>query len=117
MERLKSCEEFLQLPHATEGSDPSWFGFPITLKNSSPVTRLDLTTFLDQQKIGTRLLFAGNLTRQPYLMNANYRISGELVNTDIVMDKTFWIGVQPSLDETALEFVVSKIEMYLGINF
>jgi CDP-6-deoxy-D-xylo-4-hexulose-3-dehydrase len=116
-ERLKTCEEFLQLPEATEGSDPSWFGFPITLKNECPVSRLDLTTYLDQNKIGTRLLFAGNLTRQPYMIGANYRISGELVNTDIVMNNTFWIGVQPALTEEMLEFVVKKIETYLGINF
>lgn len=116
-ERLKSCEEFLQLPEASEGSDPSWFGFPITLKSACPVSRLDLTTYLDQNKIGTRLLFAGNLTRQPYMLNAKYRISGELINTDIVMNNTFWIGVQPALTKEMLEFVVTKIEAYLGVNF
>jgi CDP-6-deoxy-D-xylo-4-hexulose-3-dehydrase len=117
MERLKSCEEFLQLPHATEGSDPSWFGFPITLKENSPVTRLDLTTYLDQNKIGTRLLFAGNLTRQPYMIGAKFRISGELINTDIVMNNTFWIGVQPALSREELKFVVDKTESFLGIKF
>ncbi len=116
-ERLKSCEEFLQLPQATEGSDPSWFGFPITLKKDCPVSRVDLTTFLDQQKIGTRLLFAGNLTRQPYMTDANYRISGDLTNTDIVMNNTFWIGVQPALTKEMLEYVAAQIEIYLGINF
>jgi CDP-6-deoxy-D-xylo-4-hexulose-3-dehydrase len=116
-ERLKSCEEFLQLPEASEGSDPSWFGFPITLKSACPVSRLDLTTYLDQNKIGTRLLFAGNLTRQPYMLNAIYRVSGELTNTDIVMNNTFWIGVQPALTKEMLEFVVTKIEAYLGVNF
>jgi CDP-6-deoxy-D-xylo-4-hexulose-3-dehydrase len=115
--RLGSCEEFLQLPIATVGSDPSWFGFPITVKQSCPVTRLDLTTYLDQKKIGTRLLFAGNLTRQPYMVNAKYRISGELTNTDVVMNNTFWIGVQPALTKEMLEFVVTKIESYLGVNF
>ncbi len=116
-ERLKSCQEFLQLPEATEGSDPSWFGFPITVKKTSPVSRLDLTTYLDQNKIGTRLLFAGNLIRQPYMIDAQYRISGELVNTDNVMNNTFWIGVQPALTEEMLDFVVQKIESYLGLNF
>jgi CDP-4-dehydro-6-deoxyglucose reductase, E1 len=115
--RLKSCEEFLQLPEPTENSDPSWFGFPITLKETSPVTRVELTTYLDQQKIGTRLLFAGNLTRQPYMKNVNYRVSGELINTDVVMNNTFWIGVQPALTTEMLDYVVSQIEMYLGINF
>ena len=116
-ERLKSCEEFLQLPEAIEGSDPSWFGFPITIKDASPVSRLDLTTYLDQNKIGTRLLFAGNLTRQPYMVNAKYRVSGELVNTDNVMNNTFWIGVQPALTKEMLEYVAVKIETFLGINF
>ncbi len=115
--RLASCEEFLQMPVATEESDPSWFGFPITLKDNCPVSRVDLTTYLDQNKIGTRLLFAGNLTRQPYMSNVQYRISGELTNTDKVMNNTFWIGVQPSLKREMLEFVVSKIEEYLGISF
>jgi CDP-6-deoxy-D-xylo-4-hexulose-3-dehydrase len=116
-ERLKDCEEFLSLPEPTEHSDPSWFGFPITLKENCPVTRLDLLTYLDQNKVGTRLLFAGNLTRQPFMIGANYRISGDLTNTDNVMNNTFWIGVQPALTREMLEFVVSKIESYLGINF
>lgn len=116
-ERLKDCEEFVSLPVATEHSDPSWFGFPITLKENCPVTRLDLLTYLDQNKIGSRLLFAGNLTRQPYMIGANYRISGDLTNTDNVMNNTFWIGVQPALTREMLEFAASKIESYLGINF
>jgi CDP-6-deoxy-D-xylo-4-hexulose-3-dehydrase len=116
-DRLKSCEEFLQLPDVTDGSDPSWFGFPITIKENSPVSRLDLTTYLDQNKIGTRLLFAGNLTRQPYMIGANYRVSGDLTNTDNVMNNTFWIGVQPALTREMLEFVVTKIENFLGVNF
>ena len=116
-ERLKDCEEFVNLPEATEHSDPSWFGFPITLKENCPVTRLDLLTYLDQNKVGTRLLFAGNLTRQPYMVGANYRISGDLTNTDNVMNNTFWIGVQPSLTKEMLEFAAQKIESYLGVNF
>jgi len=116
-ERLSSCREFIQLPEATDGSDPSWFGFPITVKDNSPVSRLDLTTYLDQKKIGTRLLFAGNLTRQPYMMNAVYRVSGELANTDNVMNNTFWIGVQPALTKEMLEFVADEIETFLGVNF
>jgi CDP-6-deoxy-D-xylo-4-hexulose-3-dehydrase len=81
------------------------------------VTRLDLLTYLDQNKIGTRLLFAGNLTCQPYMIGANYRISGDLTNTDNVMNNTFWIGVQPALAREMLEFAASKIENYLGVNF
>jgi CDP-6-deoxy-D-xylo-4-hexulose-3-dehydrase len=116
-ERLKTCEEFLQLPEATPESDPSWFGFPITVKENSPVSRLDLLTYLDQQKIGTRLLFAGNLVRQPSMEGAHYRISGDLTNTDRVMNQTFWIGVQPALTQEMLEYVCSQIETYLGIGF
>jgi CDP-6-deoxy-D-xylo-4-hexulose-3-dehydrase len=115
--RLKDCEKFVHLPVATEHSDPSWFGFPITLKENSPVTRLDLLTYLDQNKVGTRLLFAGNLTSQPYMQGAHYRVSGDLSNTDNVMNNTFWIGVQPALTHEMLEFAAQKIESYLGVNF
>jgi len=115
--RLKDCEEFVFLPEPTEHSDPSWFGFPITLKDNCPVTRLDLLTYLDQNKVGTRLLFAGNLTCQPYMVGANYRVSGDLTNTDTVMNNTFWIGVQPALTREMLEFAAQKIETYLGVNF
>ena len=116
-DRLTACEEFVQLPQATEHSDPSWFGFPITLKDNCPVSRLDLLTYLDQSKIGTRLLFAGNLVRQPYMQGAHYRVSGDLTNTDNVMNSTFWIGVQPSLTREMLEFAAQKIEGYLGVAF
>jgi CDP-6-deoxy-D-xylo-4-hexulose-3-dehydrase len=115
--RLKNCEEFIQLPVATEHSDPSWFGFPVTLKDSSPVSRLDLLTYLDQNKVGTRLLFAGNLARQPYMLGAKFRISGNLKNTDRVMEKTFWIGVQPSLSLEMLKYSAGRIEAYLGVAF
>lgn len=115
--RLKSCEEFLFLPEATEGSDPSWFGFPISLKEGCPVSRVDLTSYLDQKKVGTRLLFAGNLVRQPSMRNVNYRISGELINTDKVMNNTFWIGVQPALTMEMLEYSATQIETFLGVVF
>lgn len=116
-EHLKVCEEFLHLPQPTEHSDPSWFGFPITLKENCSVNRVDLLTHLDQNKIGTRLLFAGNLTRQPYMIGTNYRISGDLVNTDKVMNSTFWIGVQPSLTKEMLEFSARTINSYFGVDF
>jgi CDP-6-deoxy-D-xylo-4-hexulose-3-dehydrase len=116
-ERLKSCEEFLILPEATENSDPSWFGFPMTLRPEANLSRVDMLTYLDQSKIGTRLLFAGNLTRQPYMLGRNYRVSGELINTDRVMNDTFWIGVFPGLTEAMLDFAASRIESFLGVNF
>lgn len=116
-ERLASCKEFLILPEATANSEPSWFGFPITLKDNAPVRRDNLLHYLDENKIGTRLLFTGNLTRQPYMVGRNYRVSGELKNTDIVMNNTFWIGVQPALTEEMLEYTASKIEVCLGVKF
>jgi CDP-6-deoxy-D-xylo-4-hexulose-3-dehydrase len=114
---LKNCEEFLLLPQATPNSDPSWFGFPITIKASAGINRVDLLQYLDQNRIGTRLLFAGNLTRQPYMKGRNFRISGELTNTDIVMNDTFWIGVYPGLSKEMLDFVIAKIEAFFGVNF
>ncbi|MCU6502110.1 lipopolysaccharide biosynthesis protein RfbH [Rugamonas sp. A1-17] len=116
-ERLQSCAEFLILPQATEHSDPSWFGFPMTLKPEANVSRVDLLTYLDQHKIGTRLLFAGNLTRQPYMMGRNYRVSGELTNTDRVMNDTFWIGVFPGLTREMLDYAVTKLEEFFGVGF
>lgn len=116
-ERLKECEEFIHLPQATTHADPSWFGFPITLKDNAPVTRLDLLTYLDQHKIGTRLVFAGNLTKQPSMQGANFRISGDLLHTDNVMNNTFWIGVQPALNSHMLDFAAAKIKAYLGLSF
>jgi CDP-6-deoxy-D-xylo-4-hexulose-3-dehydrase len=116
-EGLESCEEFLILPEATEKSDPSWFGFPITIKPESGIDRVELLKFMDQYKIGTRLLFAGNLTRQPYFENVEYRVVGELTNTDIIMNHTFWVGVFPGLSTDHLDFVIEKFEEFLGLNF
>ncbi|MBU0689962.1 MAG: lipopolysaccharide biosynthesis protein RfbH [Gammaproteobacteria bacterium] len=114
---LKNCEEFLLLPEATPNSDPSWFGFPITIKADAGINRVDLLQYFDQHKIGTRLLFAGNLTRQPYMQGRNFRIAGELTNTDIVMNDTFWIGVYPGLSREMLDFVIEKLEAFFGLNF
>ena len=116
-ERLQGCTEFLILPEATENSDPSWFGFPMTLKPEANLNRVDMLTYLDAAKVGTRLLFAGNLTRQPYMIGRNYRVSGELTNTDRVMNDTFWIGVFPGLTEAMLEHAAERIETFLGVNF
>jgi len=115
--RLSACEEFLILPEATPHSNPSWFGFPITLKEDAPVARLELLQYLDQKKVGTRLLFAGNLIRQPYMLGRNFRVSGSLENTDRVMNQTFWIGLQPALTEEMLNYSATQIETYLGLKF
>jgi CDP-6-deoxy-D-xylo-4-hexulose-3-dehydrase len=112
-ERLAGCQEFLILPQATEGSDPSWFGYPITLRDGCGVSRLELLKYLDARKVGTRLLFAGNLTRQPYMRNQTYRVSGQLTVTDKVMHDTFWIGLWPGLGEQHLEHAARCIEAFL----
>ena len=115
--RLASCEEFLILPEATPNSDPSWFGFLMTIRPEADIRRVDLINYLDQNKIGTRLLFAGNLTRQPYVLGRNFRISGELTYTDLVMSNSFWVGVYPGLSEEMLGFIADKIESFFGVNF
>lgn len=116
-ERLSSLSDFLEIAEPTPNSDPSWFGFPVTLKESAGVNRVDLLKFLDQNKIGTRLLFAGNLTRQPYFHNVEYRVVGELTNTDRTMNQTFWLGVQPSLGQEHFDYVGEKLEEFFGIGF
>ncbi|MDF9757994.1 CDP-6-deoxy-D-xylo-4-hexulose-3-dehydrase [Pseudomonas sp. TE6288] len=112
-DRLAGCTEQLILPHATPDSDPSWFGFPLTLRDGCGVERLDLLRHLDAQNVGTRLLFAGNLTRQPYMKDQQYRVASDLSVTDKVMKDTFWIGLWPGLGEAHLEHAASSIESYV----
>ena len=116
-ERLQSVTEFIELTEPTENSTPSWFGFPITLKDTSEINRVDLTKYLDQHKIGSRLLFAGNLIRQPYFENIDYRVASELTSTDITMNKTLWLGIYPGLDEKQFDYVAVKIEEFFGVSF
>jgi CDP-6-deoxy-D-xylo-4-hexulose-3-dehydrase len=106
--------EGLVLPEATQHSEPSWFGFPITLDPSHPVVREDLLRFLDERKVGTRLLFAGNVLKQPAYRNVDARVVGDLTNTDIVMSRTFWVGVHPQLDEPRLDYIAENITEFLG---
>lgn len=115
--RLAGLSDFIEIAEATPNSSPSWFGFPVTLKESSGVQRVDLLKFLDQNKIGTRLLFAGNLTRQPYFQNLEYRVVGSLTNTDRTMSQTFWLGVYPGLGQEHFDFVGEKLEEFFGIGF
>ena len=114
---LSSLNEFLILPEATRGSAPSWFGFPVTLTESSGTSRRDLLEYLDERQIGTRLLFAGNLTKQPYFTDVRYRIASTLKNTDTIMSNTFWLGVYPGLTDEMLDFVAEQIELYFGVGF
>jgi len=99
----------LDVAEATKNSTPSWFGFPITLKSEDPNLRVKLTKFLDQYKIGTRLLFAGNLIRQPYFQNIDYRVASDLTNTDATMNKTLWLGIYPGLSKAHLDFVSASL--------
>jgi CDP-6-deoxy-D-xylo-4-hexulose-3-dehydrase len=115
--RLETLTDFLELPEPTPNSNPSWFGFPLTLKPEAGVTRVELTRFLDDNKIGSRLLFAGNLLKQPYFKDVEYRVVGDLTNTDITMNYTFWLGVQPALTFEQLDFVADKLEEFFGVNF
>lgn len=106
---LKPLEDVVILPRATPNSDPSWFGFPITLRAGCGFAREDLTRHLDARKIGTRLLFGGNLIRQPYMKGREYRVAGELANADIVTERTFWIGLYPGLTPDHIAYMVDTI--------
>jgi CDP-6-deoxy-D-xylo-4-hexulose-3-dehydrase len=103
----------LILPRATEHADPSWFGYPITLDPAHPANREELLRYLDSRKIGTRLMFAGNVLKQPAYRNVDARIVGDLTNTDTVMTRTFWVGVHPQLDEPRLDYVADSIIDFL----
>ena len=109
---LKKFEEFFILPEKTPLADPSWFGFLLTV-NTNKFKRGDLVKFLNDQKIGTRLLFAGNIIKQPYFKNLNYRVSSELKNTDKVMNDSFWLGVYPGLTNEMLDYILNQIEIFL----
>jgi CDP-6-deoxy-D-xylo-4-hexulose-3-dehydrase len=102
---LKPLEDVIVLPEATPDSDPSWFGFPIGIKDDAPFKRDQLTKALETNKIGTRLLFAGNLLRQPAYEGWEYRVVGEMTNTDYVMNNVFWIGVFPGLTKEMLDYI------------
>jgi CDP-6-deoxy-D-xylo-4-hexulose-3-dehydrase len=108
---LSHLKEFIILPRATEHSDPSWFGFAITMKDKSPISRNQMVQLLNQKKIGTRLLFGGNLLRQPAFSGTPRRIIGKLENTDKVMNQTFWVGVWPGLSIQMLDYVISEIDL------
>ena len=108
---LEDLEEFLILPKAEKNSEPSWFGFPLSLKKNK-YNRNDLINYLNAAKIGTRLLFSGNLIKQPYMKNLNFKVIGELKNTDFIMENTFWVGLYPGLSTKHLEYVCQKIISY-----
>jgi CDP-6-deoxy-D-xylo-4-hexulose-3-dehydrase len=109
---LKNLEEFLILPEVEKNSDPSWFGFPLSLRKNNKFNRNDLIKHLNDSKIGTRLLFSGNLIKQPYMKDVNFKVQGELKNTDFVMENTFWIGLYPGLSQRHLDYSCNKIKYY-----
>ena len=106
-EGLRDLEEFFILPEATAGSEPSWFGFPIAVRPGAPFSRNEVIAHLEERKVATRLLFGGNLIRQPAYQEAKYRVSGTLDNTDFAMRNVFWIGVYPGISTEMLDYVLN----------
>ena len=116
LDGLKDLEEFFVLPKVTENSNPSWFGFALTVKPGCPKTRNEIVQVLNEKKIGTRLLFGGNLLRQPAFIGTPRRVIGNLVNTDRVMNDTFWIGVWPGLSTEMLDYMIEQLRGIIGVN-
>ncbi len=109
---LKDLQDFFIMPQATAGSQPSWFGFPLAVRPETKLERRELLRWLDGRKIGTRLLFGGNLTRQPAYEHAAFRVAGSLAKSDFVMDQVFWVGVYPGLSKEMLQYVVDSLHEY-----
>jgi CDP-6-deoxy-D-xylo-4-hexulose-3-dehydrase len=112
---LKNLEEFFILPQAEDNSVPSWFGFPLSLRSDKRFDRNVLVKYLNENKIGTRLLFSGNLTKQPYMKNINFKVHKSLNNTDFVMENTFWIGLYPGLSIKHLEYIIFVIKKFFNL--
>ncbi|MGA2037897.1 MAG: lipopolysaccharide biosynthesis protein RfbH [Bryobacteraceae bacterium] len=108
-EGLAGLEEFFILPEATIGAEPSWFGFPIAVRAGAPFTRNQVTRYLEDRKIATRLLFGGNLARQPAYRESQYRVVGSLSQTDIVMNQVFWIGLYPGIQGRILDYMLETL--------
>ena len=112
-ELLRPLEDVLILPETTPRSNPSWFGYPLTVREGTPFTRDDVVKHLNDMKIGTRLLFGGNITRQPYMKGRKYRVVGDLTNSDMVTERTFWMGVYPGLGESEIGYMVDTLTKFV----
>jgi CDP-6-deoxy-D-xylo-4-hexulose-3-dehydrase len=113
-QHLRAHEDVFILPEATPNSDPSWFGFPITIRKGAPFTRAALIQHLDAHRIGTRLLFGGNLLRQPYMQGRPHRVVGDLANADLVTENTFWVGLYPGLTEDHIAYTAQTLAGFIA---
>jgi CDP-4-dehydro-6-deoxyglucose reductase, E1 len=111
---LKDLQEFLILPEATKNSEPSWFGFPITVRKDAPFTRFELVQHIESRRIGTRQLFGGNLLRQPAYLKSPMRVVGDLTNADFITENTFWIGVYPGLTKDMVDYMLHEIQDFVS---
>ena len=113
-QRLKDYQDFFILPETTKGSKPSWFGFPLTIRDSSIINRLELLLYLNEKKIGTRLLFGGNLVRQPYFDGVTYRVFGSLEGTEKIAHDTFWLGLFHGISPDEIDYSCDSITDYVS---
>ena len=113
---LKDLQEFLILPEATKNSEPSWFGFPITVRKDAPFTRFELVQHIESRRIGTRQLFGGNLLRQPAYLKSPMRVVGDLTNADFITENTFWIGVYPGLTKDMVDYMLHEIQDFVSVK-
>jgi CDP-6-deoxy-D-xylo-4-hexulose-3-dehydrase len=110
---FKKYEPYFVLPQPTRQSEPSWFGFPIMVRERAPFSRADIVNYLEEHKIATRMLFGGNLTKQPAYAGMKYRVAGKLDNTDLVMNNLFWIGVYPGITKEKLAYIAGTVTEFM----